>query len=107
VNDSVLTIIKALELSHIVDEKIGDEIERGISGGQRKRVNVGMEAVTNPAAIFLDEPTSGLDSYTSRALCRYLKHLAKEKGVTVVAVIHQPRVEIFNELDNLLLLRKR
>jgi ABC-type multidrug transport system ATPase subunit len=54
-----------LQLDHVSDSCIGDEATRGISGGQRKRVNVGMEMVADPSLLFLDEPTSGLDSTTS------------------------------------------
>ena len=57
-------------MDHVSDQCIGDEATRGISGGQRKRVNVGMEMVADPSLLFLDEPTSGLDSTTSFDLVR-------------------------------------
>ena len=64
---------------------IGDEANRGISGGQRKRVNVAMELVLDPSVLFLDEPTSGLDSTTSYELVHALRCISK-RGVNVVAV---------------------
>ncbi|CUE70979.1 ABC transporter, putative [Bodo saltans] len=79
--------------------------KRGISGGQRKRVNIGMEMVALPAILFLDEPTSGLDSSSSMSVCGSLRDTASV-GVTVIAVIHQPRNEIFNMFHKVLLLAK-
>ena len=69
---------------------IGDERVRGISGGQRKRVNIGMEMVADPTVLFLDEPTSGLDSSSSMEVCNALRRIS-ELGLTIVAVVHQPR----------------
>lgn len=65
VKDKVIEIINFLDMSHVANTIIGDETTRGISGGQRKRVNIGMELVAEPSVLFLDEPTSGLDSSTS------------------------------------------
>ncbi|KJE90030.1 ABC transporter [Capsaspora owczarzaki ATCC 30864] len=99
------TVLEVLGLSEIRFSKIGDEDTRGISGGQRKRVNIGIEMVGQPSVLFLDEPTSGLDSSSSKEVCGCLQRLAKT-GLTVVAVVHQPRYEIFDMLDDLLLLGK-
>ena len=96
--------IAALQLEHVQDTIIGDEIVRGISGGQRKRVNVGIEMAAAPLALFLDEPTSGLDSTAAMEICATLKDLARIASLTVVMVVHQPRVEIWEQLDELLLL---
>lgn len=74
-----------------------------ISGGQRKRTNIGIELAVAPAAIFLDEPTSGLDATAALEVCAALRGVAN-LGVTVVAVIHQPRAEIYDSFDDLLLL---
>ena len=102
-SEKVNHTIQSLQLVKIASSVIGDEKKRGISGGQRKRVNVAMEVVANPSILFLDEPTSGLDSTTSKVLCDYLKQLSTG-GVTVIAVIHQPRYEIFCMFDNVVLL---
>lgn len=82
---------------------IGDETTRGISGGQRKRVNIGLELAGAPLALFLDEPTSGLDSTAALNVCEILKRLTR-LGITVVSVIHQPRFEIFSKFDDILLI---
>jgi len=63
-----------------------------------------MELVANPGMLFLDEPTSGLDSASSIEVCQVLKKLAHEAGLTIVAVIHQPRYEIFEMFDDVTLL---
>ena len=94
-----------LGLHSIRHSIIGDETERGISGGQRKRVNIGLEMVADPTVLFLDEPTSGLDSTSSMEVCDALGKIAS-LGVTVVTVIHQPRYEIFTAFDDVLLLGK-
>ena len=99
----VQDVIEALQLDAVSDSKIGDETQRGISGGQRKRVNVGMEMVADPSLLFLDEPTSGLDSTTSFDLIDALRILA-DKGVNVMAVLHQPSFELYQKFTNVLLL---
>lgn len=101
--DRVEKVMESLDLMHIKDSIIGDELRRGISGGQRKRVNVAMELVMDPALICLDEPTSGLDSTSSSMLCESLVALSR-LGVNVSAVLHQPKTEIFDMFDNVLLL---
>ncbi len=67
---------QVLQLEDVRNEKIGDEDVRGISGGQRKRVNVGLELVSDPALLFLDEPTSGLDSTSSRLVVAALQQVS-------------------------------
>ncbi|KAG0246544.1 hypothetical protein BGX31_000995 [Mortierella sp. GBA43] len=102
--EKVLEIIDFLGLNAVMDSVVGDAERRGISGGQRKRVNIGMELVTDPSILFLDEPTSGLDSSTSSDVCRLLKSIARRKGLTVAAVIHSPSPAAFDQFDDLLLL---
>ncbi len=102
-NELIRDVIDSLGLTHVQDSIIGDELKRGISGGQRKRVSVGIEIVAKPSFLCLDEPTSGLDSVTSLTLVQTLKDLAKQ-GVTIIAVLHQPKYDIFQLFDNVLLL---
>jgi ABC-type multidrug transport system ATPase subunit/ABC-type multidrug transport system permease subunit len=99
--DEVLTL---LGLNKCRKTIIGNSIVRGISGGERKRVNIAIEVLSNPSVLFLDEPTSGLDSFTALNLVKLLKRLAKETGMTIICTIHQPRVAIYNLFDLLLLL---
>jgi ABC-type multidrug transport system ATPase subunit len=90
-------IIDMLGLTDCKHTLIGDAEVRGISGGQRKRVNIGMELVADPALLFLDEPTSGLDSSAAAEVMEALKKAASF-GMTVCAVIHQPRWGVFQSL---------
>ena len=103
--EKVHSVISILGLMHVKDSLIGDENRRGISGGQRKRVNIGMELVQDPKILFLDEPTSGLDSTTTVELLEYLHKYAHTGGLSISLVIHQPRVECLQYLDNVVLLK--
>lgn len=100
----VEAIINVLNLQNVRNSPIGDENTRGISGGQRKRVNIGIELASAPLALFCDEPTSGLDSSSSLSVVYSMKTIAQSTGITVIMVIHQPRMEIWNCLDKILLL---
>lgn len=106
VKAKVLEIISFLGMSAVANTVIGNEEERGISGGQRKRVNIGMELVAEPSLLFLDEPTSGLDSSTAFEVCENLKNIAEQKGLTVAAVIHSPSISAFNQFHDFMLLGK-
>jgi len=98
-------ILESLEIQHICDSVVGDENKRGISGGQRKHVNIAMEMVTKPSLCCLDQPTSGLDSTTSYTVVNSLKDMA-HAGANVITVLHQPKYEVFELFDNVLLLGK-
>jgi len=103
IQEHVDTLIACLGLSHVADSLVGDTRKPVISGGQRKRVSIGLELAAAPMALFLDEPTSGLDATSAASvmgLLRSISHL----GVTTIAIIHQPRQEVFESIDNLLLL---
>ncbi|KAI3458952.1 hypothetical protein Pfo_015615 [Paulownia fortunei] len=106
--DKVLVVervIESLGLQPVRDSLVGTVEMRGISGGQRKRVNVGLELVMEPSLLFLDEPTSGLDSSSSQLLLRALKREALE-GVNICMVVHQPSYSLFKMFDDLILLAK-
>ena len=96
-------VINELGLRKAADTYIGNQFLRGVSGGERKRVTLGIEMMGNPALIFLDEPTSGLDSFQSQNVVQSLKDLALN-GRTVIMTIHQPRSSIFQMFDNIMLL---
>ena len=96
-------MISILHLENCKDTIIGDSIIKGISGGEKKRLSVGMEMIMNPSIIFLDEPTSGLDTYTAYSLIKNLKDLTNS-GRTVVSTIHQPSSDILRLFDDLILL---
>ncbi|KAI7724924.1 hypothetical protein M8C21_012702 [Ambrosia artemisiifolia] len=97
--------IESLGLQHVRDSLVGTVEKRGISGGQRKRVNVGLEMVMEPSLLILDEPTSGLDSSSSQLLLKALRREAHE-GVNVCMVVHQPSYSLFRMFDDLILLAK-
>lgn len=96
-------VMETLGLDKIKDNIIGSVDRRGISGGQKKRVNIGMELMAMPAVIFMDEPTSGLDGAATLQLANCLSNL-RESGILMVCVIHQPRYAVFSKFSHLLLL---
>ncbi|KAF2101114.1 ABC transporter-like protein [Rhizodiscina lignyota] len=96
-------LIDCLQLGHVKDSLVGSPVKPVISGGQRKRVSIGMELAAAPMALFLDEPTSGLDATAASHIMKILSALAR-LGITVVTIIHQPREEIFHAIDDLILL---
>merc|ERR1719272_60069 len=98
-------VLAVLQIEHIQRSIVGGVSERGISGGQRERVNVGLELASFPTLLFLDEPTSGLDSTSSLALVKSLKKMT-QLGITIVVVAHQPRWSLFTLFDDVLILAK-
>lgn len=69
---------------------VGTSTKKTISGGERKRVSIGIEMISDPSLLILDEPTSGLDSFKSLELMKLIYELARLRGKTVIATIHQP-----------------
>ncbi|KAL4437525.1 hypothetical protein ABPG77_003506 [Micractinium sp. CCAP 211/92] len=96
-------VISELALGKAADTFVGNAFVRGVSGGERKRCNIGAELLSNPSLIFVDEPTSGLDAFQAQNVMEALWTLAGA-GRTVVCTIHQPRSSIFQMFDELLLL---
>merc|ERR1719450_1712829 len=86
ITDDVLNV---MQVGHIQNTLVGGVEARGISGGQRKRVNIGLELASQPTVLFLDEPTSGLDSTSSLSVALSLKKMC-QLGMTSIMVIHQP-----------------
>ncbi|PIQ14651.1 MAG: ABC transporter [Flavobacteriales bacterium CG18_big_fil_WC_8_21_14_2_50_32_9] len=99
----VSDVLISIGLYQAKDLKVGSPLEKTISGGQRKRLNIALELIREPSVLFVDEPTSGLSSRDSENIMDLLKELAL-KGKLVFVVIHQPSSDIFKMFDNLLIL---
>nr|XP_012570327.1 putative white-brown complex homolog protein 30 isoform X2 [Cicer arietinum] len=107
-HDKVLIVervIETLGLQAVRDSLVGTVEMRGISGGQKKRVNVGLEMVMEPSLLILDEPTTGLDSASSTLLLKALRREALE-GVNICMVLHQPSYTLFRMFDDIIFLAK-
>uniref|UniRef100_A0A671SLQ8 ABC-type xenobiotic transporter n=1 Tax=Sinocyclocheilus anshuiensis TaxID=1608454 RepID=A0A671SLQ8_9TELE len=96
-------LISELGLNKVADTKVGTQLIRGISSGERKRTSIGMELIIDPSVLFLDEPTTGLDASTAHSVLLLLKRMACQ-GRTVIMSIHQPRYSIYRLFDSLTLL---
>lgn len=99
-------LIRSLGLKHCENTIIGNEFIKGISGGEKRRVTMGIQLLNDPPIILLDEPTSGLDSFTSATILQILENLCIENKKTVILTIHQPRSDLFTNFGNVLLLAK-
>ena len=100
----VNTTLAQLGLENVSHLQIGKPEKKVLSGGQRKRVNIAMELVTDPVIMFLDEPTSGLAADDTAALVQLLSELAKQTGKTIITTIHQPAKEEFEKFNLALIL---
>jgi ABC-type multidrug transport system ATPase subunit len=105
IDELAIETLEDMQLVHVRDSLVGDVGKRGVSGGQRKRVNIGVELMARPKLLFLDEPTSGLDANSSSVALSALRRLSR-RGTTVVMVIHQPRYGIFQKFDKICILAK-
>jgi len=99
----VVDVLNSIGLYEARDLKVGSPMDKTISGGQRKRLNIALELIREPAVLFADEPTSGLSSRDSENIMDLLKELAL-KGKLIFVVIHQPSSDIYKMFDNLLIL---
>ncbi|OAP02416.1 ABCG27 [Arabidopsis thaliana] len=99
------SVIQELGLERCQDTMIGGSFVRGVSGGERKRVCIGNEIMTNPSLLLLDEPTSSLDSTTALKIVQMLHCIAKA-GKTIVTTIHQPSSRLFHRFDKLVVLSR-
>lgn len=105
INQRVLTTLGQLGLMQAKDLKVGSPLEKTISGGQRKRLNIALELIREPAVLFLDEPTSGLSSSDTEMVINLLKEQTY-KGKLIVVNIHQPSSDVYKLFDRLWLLDK-
>lgn len=103
ITKKVIDVLSSIGLYEAKDLKVGSPMDKTISGGQRKRLNIALELIREPAVLFVDEPTSGLSSRDSENIMDLLKELAL-KGKLIFVVIHQPSSDIFKMFDNLLIL---
>ena len=94
-----------LDLEETRDLKVGNPLNTIISGGQRKRVNIGLELLREPSMLFVDEPTSGLSSVDSEIVISLLKELAY-KGKLVIVNIHQPNSDLYKMFDKIMVIDK-
>jgi hypothetical protein len=100
----VETTLAQLGLEAVAHLQIGKPEKKILSGGQRKRVNIAMELVTDPVIMFLDEPTSGLAADDTTALVHLLAELAKSTGKTIITTIHQPAKDEYEKFNLALIL---
>ncbi len=103
ISKKCFSLLADLGLSETKDLKVGSPLEKTISGGQRKRLNIGLELIREPSVLYVDEPTSGLSSRDSENIMDLLKELAL-KGKLIFVVIHQPSSDIFKMFDKLQIL---
>lgn len=103
VSSRVDALLKDLGLFQVRDLRVGNSLSKTISGGQRKRLNIALELIRNPAVLFMDEPTSGLSSRDSDNVMALLRELCF-RGTIVFTVIHQPSSDIYKLFDQLILM---
>jgi ABC transport system ATP-binding/permease protein len=103
ITKKVIDLLSMIGLHEAMHLKVGSPLEKTISGGQRKRLNIALELIREPSVLFVDEPTSGLSSRDSENIMDLLKELAL-KGKLIFVVIHQPSSDIFKMFDRLILL---
>ena len=103
--NTVEKVLLDLDLYEIRDLQVGDMLNKKVSGGQRKRLNIGLELMREPVVLFIDEPTSGLSSFDSEKVMSLLRNQALS-GKLVFAIIHQPSSDIIKMFDRLWLLDK-
>ncbi|PSS26618.1 ABC transporter G family member 5 like [Actinidia chinensis var. chinensis] len=100
----VKSLVQELGLDHVANARVGDDRVRGISGGERRRVSIGVDVIHDPEVLILDEPTSGLDSTSALQIIDMLKTMAETRGRTIVLSIHQPGFRIVKLFNSILLL---
>ncbi|KAJ7969863.1 ABC transporter-like protein [Quillaja saponaria] len=98
----VSSLLTELRLTHLANNKLS----HGLSGGERRRVSIGLSLLHDPAVLLLDEPTSGLDSTSAFNVMQILKSIAVSRHRTIVLSIHQPSFKILSTIDKVLLLSK-
>ena len=98
-------VLLKMGLRDCANNRIGSEMVKGISGGEKRRVTIAIQILTDPRVLFLDEPTSGLDAFTASSIIEVLRGLAEE-GRTLILTIHQSRSDLFRYFNNVTLLAR-
>jgi ABC transport system ATP-binding/permease protein len=105
INERTEKVLSDLGIPDKIDTVIGSPERKTLSGGQRKRVNIALELITDTPLLFLDEPTSGLSSYDAESVVDLLKQLSRS-GKTIVTTIHQPSLKVYRQFDDLLMVSR-
>jgi len=103
IKERIDKVLHDLDIHEIKNSLIGSANKKGISGGQRRRVNLAIELIAEPELIFLDEPTSGLSSVDTKSVMETLKKLT-DSGKTIIITIHQPSLSNYKMMDNVIIL---
>jgi ABC-type multidrug transport system ATPase subunit/ABC-type multidrug transport system permease subunit len=98
-------VLEDLGIPDKIDTVIGSPERKTLSGGQRKRVNIALELITDTPVLFLDEPTSGLSSYDAESVVDLLKKLS-QTGKTILTTIHQPSLKVYKQFDDLIMVSR-
>ena len=102
--DHCVEVAASVGLTDVLNTVVGSSLQKGISGGQMRRLTIATELLADPHIICLDEPTTGLDSATSLQLAMMLNKLAIEKNKTILCTVHQPSDDMLNIWDRLILM---
>ncbi|GBG59821.1 hypothetical protein CBR_g54923 [Chara braunii] len=105
IHERVEDVVDEMGLSVCRNTLVGDIFHKGISGGQKRRLSIAIELLSNPSILLLDEPTSGLDSSSTFNVMKFIKRLCQE-GKNVICTIHQPSSLVFDMFTNLMILSK-
>lgn len=103
-SDTAWSAIESMGLSKHANARVGTVFQKGLSGGQKRRLSVAEQIVSSPKLLFLDEPTSGLDSKATYEVMLALKKIAVDTNMIVILSLHQPSMQAFNLLDSVVFL---
>lgn len=99
IDERIRRVLADVGLEDKIDEVIGDAVKKTLSGGQRKRVNLAMELLSEPWVMFLDEPTSGLSALDARTVVELLRTKLADQGRTIIVTIHQPSLDVYSQFN--------
>lgn len=108
----VMEVLQTLGLQLCAPIRVGSENVKGISGGEKRRLSIGVQLLSDPSVCLFDEPTTGLDAFTARHIVLTLKQLTGSQGSpkggrkTIILSIHQPRYDIFACIDEVILVSR-